>query len=178
MTTTERSQYCSGMASTQSKAQSSFAAYVAEIMSPLGEVTTRAMFGGYNVAIDGLTFGLIVNGVLYLKADDVNRPAFDKAGLRAFTYHAKGGKKTAMSYFEAPDCIDDWEALEPWADGALAAAKRAKVSAPKKAPAKKGTAKPAPAKKAHAKPAPAKKASAKKAPAKKAVATKRTKARR
>jgi DNA transformation protein len=115
----------------------SFAAYLEDVLAPLGNVTTRAMFGGHNVAKDGVTFGLIVDDVLYLKVDDENRNAFLKKKLGPFTYH-RDGKAMPMSYHRAPDGAEDWETLEPWVRGALAAALRAKKTKPakKKSPGK------------------------------------------
>jgi DNA transformation protein len=121
-----------------------FVTYVLDMLAPLGRVTSRAMFGGHNVALDGLTFGIIIGDVLFLKTDAENRPAFASLGLEPFSYQKKSGEVTAMSYFAAPDCLDDWDALEPYARGALAAAKRAKVPKPKRPAAKKPAAKPAP----------------------------------
>lgn len=113
----------------RSSPKANFAAYIVDVLSPLGDVATRPMFGGYNVTIDGLTFALILNGVLYLKTDMENRPSFEKARLKPFSY-GKGDKTIVTSYFERPDCLDDWDALESWIDGALSAARR--VKAPKK----------------------------------------------
>jgi DNA transformation protein and related proteins len=154
---------------TMNKSNPSFAAHTVELLSPLGPVKSRPMFGGHNVSLDGLTFGLIAYDVLYLKADDENRPMFEKAGLGPFVYSAKDGKQMSMNYHAAPDCMDDWEAFGPWAKSALAAARRAK--APKKSagqqtsPAKKPAAKKPAAKKPAAKKPVAKKSTAK--PAKK-----------
>lgn len=138
------------MSQAKKNSASTFAAYVADIMSPLGDVSTRPMFGGYSVAVSGITFALILNGRLYFKTDETTRPAFVRAGLGPFSY-TKQGKTIATSYFEAPDCLDDWDALEPWADGAISVARRSKAA--KKPAAKKAAKKPA-AKKLPAKTAP------------------------
>jgi DNA transformation protein and related proteins len=104
--------------------------YVLDMLAPLGRVQSRPMFGGHNVSLDGLTFGLIIGDVLFLKTDGENRATFVSAGLEPFTYSKKDGKVMVTSYHTAPDCLDDWDALGPWARGALAAAKRAKSSKP------------------------------------------------
>lgn len=123
------------------KSKSDFIQYVVDMLSPLGAVETRAMFGGHNVSLGGLTFGLIVDDMLYLKADAENRPSFEELGLGPFVYGSKDGRPMTMSYFTAPDCLDDWDALGPYATGALAAARRAKAAKPaaKKAPRKSAT---------------------------------------
>ena len=124
-----------------------FVTYVLDVLAPLGRVAAGRMFGGYNVALDGLTFGLILDDVLYLKTDAENRPAFQSLGLLPFSYQKKSGEVTVTSYFAAPDCLDDWDALGPFARGSLAAARRAKAPKAKKPAAKKPAAKTATAKK-------------------------------
>ena len=118
-----------------------FVTYVLDVLAPLGRVAAGRMFGGYNVALDGLTFGLILDDVLYLKTDAENRPAFQSLGLLPFSYQKKSGEVTVTSYFAAPDCLDDWDALGPFARGSLAAARRAKAPKAKKPAAKTATAK-------------------------------------
>lgn len=91
---------------------------VVALCAPLGDVAGKAMFGGFGVFCDGLMFALITReGDLYLKADDENRPAFEKAGLEKY------GK---MPYHQAPEGIlGKWASLKPWAIGAFKAAQRA-----------------------------------------------------
>lgn len=140
-----------------------FADYVVDMLSPLGRVETRPMFGGHNVSLHGVTFGLIADDVLFLKVDDENRPRFDAAGLGPFVYE-KAGKSMPMSYHQAPDCLDDWESLEPWVRGAHAAAVRAKA---KKVATKKPAAKNPAAKEVPTKELPTKELPTKKVPTKK-----------
>ena len=100
------------------------AAFVEDALQRLGPVEVQAMFGGYGVFLDGMMFGLIADGDLYLKVDDANREDFVKAGLGPFVYGGKD-RPTTMSYHRAPEPIEDWRILEPWARGALDAARRA-----------------------------------------------------
>jgi DNA transformation protein and related proteins len=126
------------------KSNPSFAAHVVESFSRLGLVQTRPMFGGHNVSLDGLTFGLIAYDVLYLKADEENKPMYLANKLGPFVYHTKDGKQMAMSYYQAPDALEDWETMEPWVRAAIAAAQRGKHGkSESKGKAKSGTKKPA-----------------------------------
>ncbi len=107
-----------------------FVEFVLESLMPLAQlggddVRAKAMFGGWNVSLGGITFGLIVDDVLYLKVDDTNKPDFVRDGLEPFTYDAKG-KTMEMSYRRAPDLLEDWEQFEPWVVNALRAARDAK----------------------------------------------------
>ncbi len=67
---------------------SEYKAFVAEQLEPLGPVTTRNMFGGAGVYLDGLMFGLIANETLYFKVDDRNRVDYESEGLGPFTVPA------------------------------------------------------------------------------------------
>jgi DNA transformation protein len=74
-------------------------------------------------------FALIARDTLYLKADPQTVAAFETEGQGPFTYAAKGakgGKRSIMSYWRAPDRLyDDPDELAVWARDALAAAHRA-----------------------------------------------------
>jgi DNA transformation protein len=108
-----------------------FAAFAVELLGAAGRVAARRMFGGYGLYCDGVMFALIADDVLYLKADDVNRPALARAGSAPFTYEAKG-RRTIMAYWRAPDeAMETRELMTPWARGALAAALRARAARPK-----------------------------------------------
>jgi DNA transformation protein len=120
------------------KPKDPFVAFVEETLAPLGNVRCRAMFGGWNVALDGVTFGLIADDLLYLKVDATNRPDFERDNLEPFVY-LKDGQPMAMSYHRAPDVLDDWERIEPWVVGALEAAHRARANARPKSTRKKNT---------------------------------------
>ena len=125
--------------------QDSFVEYALELLEPLGPVQARAMFGGWGLYLGGVMFGLIIEGGLYLKVDDVTRPAFESAGSEPFIYQG-AHKPTAMSYWSAPaDAQDDAHALLPWARRGVEASQRAaakkKKPAAKKAAAKKPAAK-------------------------------------
>jgi len=60
---------------------SAFAAHVTELLRGLGRLEARPMFGGHGLYCDGAFFALVLDDVLYLKADDHSRPRFLAAGL-------------------------------------------------------------------------------------------------
>jgi DNA transformation protein len=157
-----------------------------ELLAPLGRTSSRRMFGGHALYIDGLCMALIIQDTLYLKVDDTSRPLLERAGSRPFTYETKHGERHALGYYTAPEeAMESPAEMVPWARRALAAAVAARAKAParkkaaakttaaKKAPAKAAAAKKAPVKVAAKKAAPAKPAP-KKAPARKAVVARKT----
>jgi DNA transformation protein len=108
--------------------QDEFAAHAAEVLSTVGTVATRRMFGGYGLYCDGVMFALIADNVLYLKADPGNRADFERAGCTPFVY-GTARRRTVLSYSRAPDeVLESREAAGVWARSALAAALRARAA--------------------------------------------------
>ena len=106
---------------------------IQELFSAFGVVAVRRMFGGAGIYADGTMFGLVADGVIYLKADERNTPAFERENLPPFTYATKDGKRGVMSYRRMPERLyDDPDELATWARAALAAAQRTGVRAVKK----------------------------------------------
>lgn len=102
-----------------------FRDYVLEQLNRLVPTTARAMFGGAGLYSGGLIFGLLDDDTLYFKVDEANRAAFEAAGCAPF--RPFGPDTKPMGYYEVPaDAVDDPEALRPWLEGALAAARSAK----------------------------------------------------
>ena len=100
--------------------------FIKEQLSGFGPVAVRRMFGGAGIFRDGLMFALIAEETLYLKADAASQGEFEALSLPPFTYGAKGGKRTVMSYWRAPEaCLDDRDEMTEWAQKAFAAALRA-----------------------------------------------------
>ena len=103
-----------------------------ELFEPLGGVTARRMFGGWGFHHQGMMFALIAADTLYLKADAVNRPAFEAVGMPPFHYEARG-RQIVLPYRQAPpEALEDAALMLPWARGAVDAALRAATRKPKK----------------------------------------------
>ena len=103
-----------------------FAAYCAELLSALGPVRIKRMFGGHGVYVDDLFVAIVLGETLYLKADAETTPRFEAAGCAPFTYSAKG-RRTSLQYRAAPpDAMDSPALMRPWAMLAMQAALRAR----------------------------------------------------
>ena len=108
-----------------------FANYLHEVFRDFGPVHTRRMFGGHGVFHEGLMFGLVADGVLYLKADTEIAGAYSERGLEQFKY-VKNGKSMKMSYFMAPEEIyEDPSLAGEWVALSYGAARRSKFGSPK-----------------------------------------------
>jgi DNA transformation protein len=102
-----------------------FVAFAVELLSPVGPVRARAMFGGHGVYCGDLMIGLVDDDELFLKTDAETRPRFLEAGCRQWIFEG-GGKRMESSYFRPPDgAHESPEDMEPWGRLALEAARRA-----------------------------------------------------
>jgi TfoX/Sxy family transcriptional regulator of competence genes len=89
----------------------------------IGAISVHRYFAGASLRADGLQFGFVMKGVLYLRADDANRADFLARGCRPFSYRGASGPVTVAAYHEAPsEILEDAEQLSVWASGALRAA--------------------------------------------------------
>ena len=91
------------------KAKDDYANYIVDKLSGVGDVSSRAMFGGYGIFNESLMFALISDGVLYFKVDDSNREIYEKAGSSKFQH--------GISYWEVPtEVFEDTARLYEWAN--------------------------------------------------------------
>jgi DNA transformation protein and related proteins len=112
-----------------------FVRYALDQLRGLGVVTSRKMFGGAGLYLEGTIFALIAYDTLYFKVDDANRPDYEGAGMEPFQPFDE--TSYVMSYYEVPiDVLEEADELVEWAKKALAAARRA-PSKKKKAAKKK-----------------------------------------
>jgi len=140
---------------------SGFVSHCLELLSPLGRTSSRRMFGGHALYVDGLCMALIMGDMLYLKVDDAHRANFERANCRPFTYTAKDTEVHSLNYYTAPEeAMESPAEMVPWAQRALAAAVSARAKAP--SARKKTVAARAPATKVAAKKTVAKKAASRK----------------
>lgn len=103
-----------------------FLEFVKDGLEELGEITSRAMFGGYGIYKDGLIFAITHDNELYLKGVGNAAIVFDNAGSEQFSYQGKKGL-VKMCYWKVPsDIIDDKEKLINWANLAIKSAKESK----------------------------------------------------
>jgi DNA transformation protein len=102
-----------------------FVAHAVDLLSRVGPVRARAMFGGHGISCGDLMIGLVDDDEIFLKTDDGTRPRFEAEGCRQWVY--TGGKKEMRtSYFRPPDgAHESPEDMERWGRLALEAARRA-----------------------------------------------------
>lgn len=97
-------------------ASEGFKDFIQDQLAGFGPITMRNMFSGAGIYADGVMFAIIVNDVLYLKADETSARAFADEGMRPFTYARKGKPPVAMSYWEVPPrLLEEPDELVAWA---------------------------------------------------------------
>ena len=108
-------------------AKDAFAQYCAELLSGLGPVRVRPMFGGHGIYVDDLFLAIVVGEVLYLKVDAQTMGRFEAAGCAPFVYTAKGRGRVSLNYRAAPaEAMESPALMRPWARLAMDAALRAR----------------------------------------------------
>lgn len=96
---------------------------VLDLLSGMGELRQRRMFGGTYIYCDDLFIATVHDDRLYFKANANTAPAFVELGLRPFSY-LKQGEVSTLQYYEAPpEVFDSREAMKRWAHKALVAAR-------------------------------------------------------
>lgn len=77
-------------------------------LSPIGEITSKKMFGGFGIFHDGKMFGIIDSkGGAFLKSDDSTKHEFESAGAE---------KHGRMPYYSIPsDILANTDLLIQWA---------------------------------------------------------------
>ncbi|WP_423761080.1 TfoX/Sxy family protein [Burkholderia sp. NLJ2] len=113
---------------------------IAYQIASLGQLDVTRFFSGAALRLDGVMFGFLARGSLFLRVDDVNRPAFVAAGMGPFSYSGRTRTVALEGYYETPaDVLEDAGALFDWCRGAYRAAllagppKRKARAAPKTA---------------------------------------------
>jgi DNA transformation protein len=106
--------------------------FVRDLFQPFGAVTVRRMFSGAGLFADGVMFGLVSDGQIYLKADATTAAWFERECCRPFEYSTKHGKRALTSYWQLPDRLYDApDELAQWARHALEAANRVAAAKPR-----------------------------------------------
>ena len=83
--------------------------FVMQKLEPLGDVDSRAMFGGYGIFHQGRMFALIADDTLYFKVNESNQSMYQEADSKPFPH--------GISYWEAPaELLEDDDKLYEWAD--------------------------------------------------------------
>lgn len=109
------------------KAEKLRADELAEQLDALGPIGVARFFSGASLRLDGVLFGFVHAGSLFLRVDDDTRAAFERAGMRPFSYPGRTRTVVVGGYYETPaDVLEDVGMLRDWCRDAYRAAARAR----------------------------------------------------
>ena len=93
----------------------SFADELAELMSGVGKITQKKMFGALGFYLGADIVACLFDDGFYLKAKGPLADEMAALGCKPFIYQGKSGKKVVMPYWTAPQaCLDDAEEMVSW----------------------------------------------------------------
>ncbi len=123
-------------------ASTDFVDHVLELLAGLGTVHARRMFGGAGLSLDGITFAIVADETLWLRADETSKAAFEAEHCEPFGYDTKDGRRVVMSYWRAPErLLDEPDELVQWSRTALGVARNAAAAKPARKPRQAAAAK-------------------------------------
>lgn len=95
----------------------SFVEFVEDQLRSLGDINVKRMFGAYGLYSGSDFFGIIDDGRLYFKIDDVTRQKYIDMGMGPFRATPR---QTLKTYYEVPvDVLEDDAELTAWAKDAI-----------------------------------------------------------
>lgn len=93
---------------------------VLALLSPLGSVTAQRLFSTYGLYLRDRIFGLVHDGIVYLRTGTETAARYVEAGSQPFLYRRSDGRSTVLQYHEVPDDVmADPHRLVEWAREAL-----------------------------------------------------------
>jgi DNA transformation protein len=99
------------------KKDESFKDFILDQLRDLDNLEARRMFGSFGLYRDGIFFGIVSKGRLYLKVDDATVGEYRKRRMKPFRPNAK---QTLKSYYQVPvDIIEDADQLAAWSRRAI-----------------------------------------------------------
>ena len=97
---------------------------VLDLLSGMGVLRHRRMFGGIYIYCDDLFIATIHDGRLYFKANANTSSEFIARKLPIFSYPKEGGIATLQHYQAPPEVFESRQAMQLWANKALLAAQQ------------------------------------------------------
>lgn len=106
--------------------------HACELLSCLGPVQAKRMFGGYGLSVDGMNVAIIAYDTLFLKTNEQTLPQWLSVGAHAFEYGANGERRQAHYHTPPDEALESPALMAPWARLALEAAVAARQPRPRR----------------------------------------------
>ena len=112
-------------------ASAGFDEFLRDMLTPLGPLAFRRMFGKTGVFCDGVMFAMVADDTLYFRVDEENTVAFEEARAYPPLAYEKGGRSIDLAFWRVPErLLDEPDELLAWAREAVGAAHRAAARRP------------------------------------------------
>jgi DNA transformation protein len=115
---------------------------VRDLFAGLGAIEVRRMFGGAGVYLGDACFALLVDGEIWMRADDELGRDYAATGSHQWVYEGRRRAPVAMPYWRLPDsALDDPDEATAWARRSLVPAEHAaatKRASKARRPARRG----------------------------------------
>ncbi len=73
-------------------------------LSILGEIRSRALFGGYSLSVDNTIFAMVAEGELYLRASEQSVAYFRRENSPLLTWF-KRGRQVSLNYYKVDEAL-------------------------------------------------------------------------
>lgn len=98
-----------------------------EYLSSLGQIRSRALFGGYSLSVEGTVFAMVSDGDLYLRACEQSAEYCAQHASPLLTF-MKRGRPVLLNYFRVDESLwQDQNKLRTFSSWSLAAARSEKM---------------------------------------------------
>ncbi len=102
--------------------QPEFLTFLKTELAPIGTITVRRFFGGWQLRSEDVQFAIVMKGTLFFKVEGALHEALETTGSRPFSYTKSGKEVSVKKYMSAPeDTLDDLDLLRDWARRVIAA---------------------------------------------------------
>ena len=110
------------MGANQASPNASFLAFLLHQLGSLGGVDPRPMFGAYGLYHHGVFFGIVAEGSLFLKTDELSVARYHAQGMYPFQPNPR---QILRSYYRVPEVVvASPDELVDWAEEAIAVQRR------------------------------------------------------
>jgi DNA transformation protein len=97
--------------------------HIADLLSDIGPVKTRGMFGSVSLRLNNVLLGIVINDRLHVRTSVESRPAFVAEGGKPYEFDKSTGEHIVTSYYPLPDRLwDEPQELRRWLLAAYEAA--------------------------------------------------------
>jgi DNA transformation protein len=90
--------------------------HVVELLSPLGPISARRLFGTWGLYLEDRIFAIVHGGIIYFRTNGDTVSRYHDAGSQPFLYRRADGRSTVLQYHEVPaHVLEDGDIACAWA---------------------------------------------------------------